>query len=160
MILGVDVGGTFTDLVLLDDAGRVRIHKLLTTARDPSEAIVQGIAEIGAGPDTAVVHGATVATNALLERRGARTALITSAGFGDVLEIGRQTRPDLYALHPTRPAPLVPAEWRFEAPERVDCRGAVIVPLDVAAVDAAIGQILAEGIESVAVCFLFSFLYP
>ncbi len=160
MILGVDVGGTFTDLVLLDGAGRVRILKLLTSARDPSQAIVQGIAEIGAGPDTAVVHGATVATNALLERRGARTALITSAGFGDVLEIGRQTRPDLYALHPTRPAPLVPAEWRFELPERVDCHGAVIVPLDVSATDAAIGQILAEGVESVAVCFLFSFLHP
>ena len=160
MILGVDVGGTFTDLVLLDDAGRVRIHKLLTSARDPSEAIVQGIAEIGAGPEAAVVHGTTVATNALLERRGARTALITTAGFGDVVEIGRQTRPDLYALHPTRPAPLVPAGWRFELPERVDCHGAVVVPLDVAAADAAIGQILAEGIESVAVCFLFSFLYP
>jgi N-methylhydantoinase A len=160
MILGVDVGGTFTDLVLLDDAGQVRIHKLLTSAHDPSQAIVQGIAEIGAGPDAAVVHGATVATNALLERRGARTALITSAGFGDVLEIGRQTRPDLYALHPTRPAPLVPERWRFELPERVDCHGAVVVPLDIPATDAAIGQILAEGIESVAVCFLFSFLYP
>ena len=160
MILGVDVGGTFTDLVLLDDAGRVRIHKLLTSARDPSEAIVQGIAAIGAGPEAAVVHGTTVATNALLERRGARTALITTAGFGDVLEIGRQTRPDLYALHPTRPAPLVPAVWRFELPERVDCHGAVVVPLDAAAVDAAIGRILAEGIESVAVCFLFCFLYP
>lgn len=160
MLLGVDVGGTFTDLVLLDDVGWVRIFKLLTSARDPSEAIVQGIAAIGAGPDTAVVHGATVATNALLERRGARTALITTAGFGDVLEIGRQTRPDLYALHPTRPAPLVPAKWRFEVPERVDCQGAVVTPLNLAAAEAAIGQILAEGIESVAVCFLFSFLHP
>jgi N-methylhydantoinase A len=160
MILGVDVGGTFTDLVLLDGAGRIRIHKLLTSAHDPSEAIVQGIAAIGAGPDTAVVHGATVATNALLERRGARTALITTAGFRDVLEIGRQTRPDLYALHPTRPSPLVPEGWRFEVSERVDCHGTVIVPLDMSAVDAAIGQMLADGIESAAVCFLFSFLYP
>ncbi|MFN2242523.1 MAG: hydantoinase/oxoprolinase N-terminal domain-containing protein, partial [Anaerolineae bacterium] len=92
MILGIDVGGTFTDFVLLDDAGQVSIHKLLTSARDQSISILQGIADLEAGPDATVVHGATVATNALLERRGARTALITTQGFGDVLEIGRQTR--------------------------------------------------------------------
>ncbi|MFN2225852.1 MAG: hydantoinase/oxoprolinase N-terminal domain-containing protein, partial [Anaerolineae bacterium] len=91
MILGIDVGGTFTDLVLLDGAGRVRIHKLLTSARDPSVAILQGMADLQAGPEAVVVHGATVATNALLERSGARTALVTTQGFRDVLEIGRQT---------------------------------------------------------------------
>jgi N-methylhydantoinase A len=160
MILGVDVGGTFTDFCLLDSAGQVRIHKLLTSARDQSEAILQGIADLQAGPETTVVHGATVATNALLERRGARTALITTAGFGDVLEIGRQTRPDLYALHPTRPTPLVPAGWRFAVPERVDRHGTVLVPLDLDAVDDAIHEILDGAIESVAVCFLFSFLNP
>ncbi len=120
MILGIDVGGTFTDFVLLDEVGRVRIHKLVTTARDPSLAILEGIDELQAGLQTAIVHGATVATNALLERRGARTALITTSGFGDVLEIGRQTRSDLYALHPTRPEPLVPACLRFELLERID----------------------------------------
>ncbi len=160
MLLGIDVGGTFTDFVLLDDAGRVRIHKLLTSARDPSVAILQGIAELETGPETIVVHGATVATNALLERRGARTALITTEGFRDVLEIGRQTRPDLYALHPTRPAPLVPARWRFELPERVDRQGTVLVPLDREAIDGVVRQLLEEGVESVAVCFLFSFLNP
>jgi N-methylhydantoinase A len=160
MILGIDVGGTFTDFVLLDDAGRVRIHKLLTSARDQSVAILQGIADLEAGPDTTVVHGATVATNALLEQSGARTALITTEGFRDVLEIGRQTRPDLYALHPTRPEPLVPSPWRFELPERVDREGRVLVPLDLDAADTVIQQLLAEQIESVAVCFLFSFLNP
>jgi N-methylhydantoinase A len=160
MILGVDVGGTFTDLVLLDGAGQVRIHKLLTSARDPSVAILQGIADLEAGRETAVVHGATVATNALLERRGARTALIATEGFCDVLEIGRQTRPDLYALHPSRPAPLVPAHWRFEVAERVDQRGAVLVPLDADAADPVARQLLAEDVESVAVCLLFSFLNP
>ena len=160
MILGVDVGGTFTDFCLLDGAGRVRIHKLLTSARDPSQAILQGIADLAVDETAAVVHGATVATNALLERRGARTAFITGRGFGDVLEIGRQTRAELYALHPTRPAPLVPAALRFELPERVDRTGAVLLPLDAAEADAVIRRILAAGVESVAVCFLFSFLNP
>jgi len=160
MILGIDVGGTFTDFALLDGAGRVSIHKLLTSARDPSLAILEGIADLGAGPDTTVVHGATVATNALLERRGARTALITTLGFGDILEIGRQTRADLYALHPTRPEPLVPAELRFELPERVDKNGRILIPLDLERTDAVIRRLLAEGIESVAISFLFSFLDP
>lgn len=160
MILGIDVGGTFTDFVLLDETEQIRIYKLLTSGHDPSLAILQGITDLGAGPETTVVHGATVATNALLERRGARTALITTAGFGDVLEIGRQTRPDLYALHPTRPDPLVPANWRFEVPERVDRQGAVLIPIDLDATDSVVRHILAEKIESVAVCFLFSFLNP
>jgi N-methylhydantoinase A len=158
VILGIDVGGTFTDLVLLDGAGRVRIHKLLTTSRDPSIAILQGIADLDAGPETVVVHGATVATNALLERTGARTALVTTEGFGDVLEIGRQTRLDLYALHPTRPLPLVPGRWRLELSERVDCAGHVLQSLDPENTDIVVREILDGGIESVAVCFLFSFL--
>jgi N-methylhydantoinase A len=160
VILGIDVGGTFTDFVLLDGAGRVRIHKLLTSARDQSIAILQGLADLSAGPETTVVHGATVATNALLERRGAHTALITTEGFRDVLEIGRQTRARLYTLHPTRPDPLVPASWRFELPERVDQRGQILIPLDPEATDAVARRILAEGFESVAVCCLFSFLNP
>jgi len=158
VILGIDVGGTFTDLVLLDGAGRVRIHKLLTSARDPSVAILQGIEDLDTGPEAVVVHGATVATNALLQRSGARTALVTTQGFGDVLEIGRQTRPDLYALHPTRPDPLVPGRWRLELPERVDRDGRILLPLDPAATDDAVRQLLEGGVESVAVCFLFSFL--
>ena len=160
MRLGIDVGGTFTDFVLQDDAGHVHIHKLLTSGRDPSVAILQGLADLEAGPEVTIIHGTTVATNALLERRGARAALISTAGFGDVLEIGRQTRPDLYALHPARPAPLVPAHWRYELPERVDQQGNVVSPLTGEAVDAVVRQILEEEVESVAVCFLFSFLNP
>jgi N-methylhydantoinase A len=160
MILGIDVGGTFTDFVLLDDAGQVRIHKLLTSVHDQSQSILQGIDDLEVGPEATVVHGATVATNALLERRGARTALITTEGFSDVLEIGRQTRPDLYALHPTRSQPLVPADWRLELPERVDKQGTVIVPLALEATDAVIRYLLEQDVESVAISFLFSFLNP
>ena len=90
--LGVDTGGTFTDFIWSDEYGRLRIYKQLSTPSDPSQAIVEGVQEIDLPPDAAVVHGSTVATNALLERRGARTALITTAGFGDVLAIGRQNR--------------------------------------------------------------------
>ena len=167
MILGIDVGGTFTDFCLLDDAGRISIHKLLTSARDQSMAILRGIADLEAGAEgavvdgtTVVVHGATVATNALLERRGARTALVTTEGFRDVLEIGRQTRSELYALQPSRPDPLVPAALRFALPERVDRHGTVLVPLDTEATDAVVQQLLDAEIESVAVCFLFSFANP
>jgi N-methylhydantoinase A len=160
MILGVDVGGTFTDFVLLDSEGQVRIHKLLTSTHDPSLACLQGITDLDAGPETTVIHGTTVGTNALLERRGARTALIATNGFGDVLEIGRQTRLELYALHPTRPEPLVPKCWRFELPERVDRHGAVLRALDLDATDAVLNQLISEGIESVAICFLFSFVNP
>ena len=159
-ILGVDVGGTFTDLVLLDHHGQIRIHKLLTSAHDPSVAIWQGITDLDVDPQAVIVHGTTVATNALLERRGARTALITTAGFRDVLEIGRQTRSVLYALHPTRPAPLVPAPWRFEVSERTDRNGMILTPLDLQGTDAVVSRLVQERIESVAVCFLFSFLNP
>lgn len=160
MLLGIDVGGTFTDFVFLEGAGQVRIHKMLTSARDPSLAILQGMVDLAAGPEVTVVHGATVATNALLERRGAPTALVTTEGFGDVLEIGRQNRPDLYALHPTRIPPLVPARWRFELPERIDCCGRVLVEPGAAVLETVARQVLAAGVESVAVCLLFSFLNP
>jgi N-methylhydantoinase A len=103
-VIGIDIGGTFTDFVLVRD-GRVRIYKTLSTPDDPARALVQGIDLLGA--PVAVVHGTTVATNALLERRGAPTALITTAGFGDVLAIGRGDRPALYDLNVTRPEPLV-----------------------------------------------------
>jgi N-methylhydantoinase A len=160
MILGVDVGGTFTDFLLVNQAGELRVHKLLSTAYNPSLAVLQGVADLEAGPETTIVHGSTVGTNALLERHGARTALITTEGFGDILEIGRQTRQELYSLHPTRPEPLVPGRWRYEVPERVTSDGNVLIPLDMDAADLIAHQLQAEGIESVAVCFLFSFLYP
>ena len=158
--LGVDTGGTFTDFVWLDPTGQLRLHKQRSTPHDPSEAIWAGIEQNEIGEETAVIHGSTVATNAILERRGAKTALITTAGFGDVLAIGRQNRPDLYALVPRKPAPLVPNQWRFEVAERVTAEGAILTPLDTADLDPIIAQLSADGIESVAICLLFAFLNP
>lgn len=160
MRLGVDTGGTFTDFVWVDGHGRFRIHKQLSTPDDPSAAILQGVAVMGVSARTDVIHGSTVATNALLERRGARTALITTAGFTDVLAIGRQNRPDLYALTPQKPEPLVPAAWRFGVVERVSSQGDVLRPLDKDSVTAVLEAIQTDNIEAVAVCLLFSFLHP
>ena len=158
--LGVDTGGTFTDFVWLGENGRYQIFKQLSTPQDPSEAILNGLKTM-APPETAdLVHGSTVATNALLERKGARTALITTKGFADVLAIGRQNRPDIYALVPQKPAPLVPAAWRFEVAERVTASGEVLQPLDLSNLPAIWQQLKAESVESVAICLLFSFLHP
>jgi N-methylhydantoinase A len=160
MKLGSDTGGTFTDFVWLADDGRWHIHKQLSTPADPSEAILAGLAALHVPPEAAVVHGSTVATNALLERQGARTALITTAGFADVLAIGRQNRPDLYALVPQKPEPLVPRPWRFEVSERVTAQADILTPLDEAALEPILRHIREDQVESVAVCLLFSFLRP
>ncbi len=158
--LGVDTGGTFTDFVWLDENGRMHIHKQLSTPHDPSEAILNGIEKVSV-PETAdIVHGTTVATNALLERRGARTALISTAGFADVLAIGRQNRPDIYALVPQKQEPLVPKKWRFAVEERVTAQGEVLIPLNLETVQPILQKIEEEEIESVAICLLFSFLHP
>lgn len=158
-VLGVDIGGTFTDFVLVRD-GAITVHKRLSTPADPSVALLEGVAQLALPPDADVVHGSTIATNALLERRGARTALVTTRGFADVIAIGRQDRPDLFALVPQLPEPLVPPELRFEVDERVTAEGALLVALDPGSLDALIEQICARQVESVAVCLLFSFLYP
>ncbi len=158
--LGVDTGGTFTDFVWLGENGRYQIHKQLSTPQDPSEAILMGMGTMAVPETAAVVHGSTVATNALLERKGARTALITTKGFADVLAIGRQNRPDIYALVPQKPPPLVPANWRLEVDERVTASGELLRPLNLAELPAIWQQLQEEQIESVAVCLLFSFLHP
>lgn len=159
VLLGVDVGGTFTDFALLRD-GQLVTYKLPTTAHDQALAFLQGMRELGVGVGARVVHGSTVATNALLERKGATTALITTAGFADVLEIGRQNRPQLYALVGRRQPPLAPAHLRYEVHERIDAFGHVIQPLDVAGLPAIAADMLRLGVESIAVCLLFSFLNP
>ncbi len=159
MLAGVDIGGTFTDLVLSVD-GQLKIHKLLSTPQNPAEAMLAGLGAVGAVAGARISHGSTVATNAILERKGARTALITTQGFRDVLFIGRQNRPVLYALQPQLPPPLIPREWCFEVPERLDYTGAEIMPLDLPALDAVLDQVAAQPIESVAVCFLYSFVNP
>ncbi len=159
MLLGVDVGGTFTDFALLHN-GKLIVHKLPTTPRDQAIAFLQGMGELGVGAGASVVHGSTVATNALLERKGALTALITTKGFRDILEIGRQNRPQLYALVGRRSPPLVPAHLRYEVDERVDAAGAILRPLNPDEVAPLVGDMAAKGIEAVAVCLLFSFLNP
>lgn len=158
--VGVDTGGTFTDVVLLQD-GQFRIHKLLSTPDDPSRAILQGLTDLGVLENmTTLVHGSTVATNAVLERNGASTGLITTAGFRDVLEIGRQTRPKLYAIRVQKEPPLVPRSSRVEVSERLNERGEILVALDEKSLQAAIAELQAQGIEAVAISLLFSFTNP
>ena len=159
MLAGVDIGGTFTDLVLGVD-GRLQIHKLPSTPQNPAEAMLAGLNALGVAPDARISHGTTVATNAILERKGARAALITTQGFRDLLHIGRQNRPELYALQPQLPPPLIPRERCHEVPERLDFRGEVLQPLDMVALDAVLDALAAQQVESVAVCLLYSFVNP
>ena len=160
IVVGIDVGGTFTDIALLED-GRLAVHKLPSTPADPSRGIVQGIAETGVSSAAAdFIHGSTVATNALLEGKGGRTALITTMGFEDVLEIGRQNRADLYDLNMERPPPLAPWPLRFGLPERIDYTGAILDDLTPASVDALLSLLAGAPVDGIAVSFLFSFLNP
>jgi N-methylhydantoinase A len=159
--VGIDVGGTFTDFVVWQ-GGRLRIHKVPTTPDDQSQAILQGLHDLGLFnlvlPDyLTIVHGMTVATNALLERRGAVTALLTTAGFADTLVIGRQNRPYLYRLHQQRPPLLAGDSLRLEVDERLDADGNVLQPLDVAQLATVAQQLRSGGAESLAIVFLFSY---
>ncbi|GAB4332244.1 MAG: hydantoinase/oxoprolinase family protein [Phototrophicales bacterium] len=162
MLVGVDIGGTFTDLVLSKD-GYLTIHKLPSTPHNPAQAMLEGLNTITGNQISAlerVAHGSTVATNAILERKGAKTAFITTQGFRDVLMIGRQNRPVLYALQPQLSAPLIPRDQCYDVPERLDHQGEVIIPLDMAAVDRVLDAIQAQGMESIAVCLLYSYINP
>lgn len=159
MKIGVDTGGTFTDFVWAQE-GRLRIHKEMSSPEDPSRAVLDGLGALEVPEKGALVHGSTVATNALLEGRGSRTALIATEGFGDVLAIGRQNRPELYALVPHKPEPLVPRRWRFEVRERVTAQGEILQPLVLDDLLPILRAIEGEGIQSVAVSLLFSFLRP
>jgi N-methylhydantoinase A len=162
--IGIDIGGTFTDFVVYDPSTQlIRTFKLLSTPRDPSQVVLDGLQRIFSehgGTDATVIHGSTVATNALLERKGASTALVTTRGFRDVLQIRRQDRPALYDFFADPPPPLVPSELRFEVNERIDHEGDVLQALDPAEVDALIEKIKGQDVKSVAVCLLFSFLHP
>src|SRR5215216_2888596 len=159
--LGVDVGGTFTDLVALSEEGTLVTAKVPSTPRDQSEGVMNAIESSEVEPDTvaALAHGMTVATNALLERRGARTALVTTEGFRDVLEIARQDRPSLYDLSQDHPPPLVPRELRFTVKERMGPEGE-ITALDEESLEEAISALREAEVEAVAVCLLFAFLHP
>ena len=163
--VGVDSGGTFTDIFLFDAAsGRVAVWKVSSTQEDPSRGIAQGVmeglAQVGAsaGEIGYFGHGTTVATNALIQHRGAKTGLITTEGFRDLLEIGRQKRPDLYDLQVEKPPVLVSRDLRLEVVERVRHDGTVEIPLDESAVRAAARKLKAAGVEAVAVSFLYGFV--
>ena len=165
--VGVDSGGTFTDVCLFDDTtGRVEVWKVASTPDDPSRGIAQGVAEgIGrVGASAAELgyfgHGTTVATNALIQHRGVRTGLLTTDGFRDLLEIGRQKRPELYDLQADKPPVLVPRDLRLEVPERIRHDGTVETELDTAAFRTAVRRLREAGVQSVAVCFLYSFVRP
>ena len=162
--IGVDTGGTFTDFVFERD-GRLTLFKLPSTPSDPSLAIRQGLdricAETGAQLDRLeVVHGTTVGTNALLQRRGARVALVTTRGFEDMLVIGRQARPELYNLNAIKPPPLVEDDLRLGVRERVVASGEVIEPLDERDLKALVEKVKRAGVEAIAISLLFSFLHP
>ena len=155
--IGVDTGGTFTDFVFVKD-GQIQLFKVPSTPEDPSLAIKQGLERIGTALE--VVHGTTVGTNALLQRRGARAALITTRGFEDVLAIGRQARPELYNLNAVKPPPLVDDALRFGIGERVVASGEVIEPLNESELPALVEKLKDARVESVAISLLFSFLRP
>ena len=155
-VVGIDVGGTFTDIAVLED-GKLTVHKLPSTPADPSLGILQGVKETGV-TSAEFVHGSTVATNALLEGKGARTALVTTMGFEDVLEIGRQARAELYNFEMDRAPALAPWELRFGLPERIDHTGTIIEDLTQESIQTLIGFLEESKVEAVAVSFLFSFL--
>ncbi len=159
--VGIDIGGTFTDFVIYSPVDRsLQRYKVLSTPFDPAEAVLQGLSQLPRHVSRHIVHGSTVATNAILERKGARTALVTTSGFRDILLIGRQDRPDLYDLFPDVPLPLVPPEWCLEMPERVDFQGDIVTPLQKEAIEPIIETLRSNDIQSVAVSFLFSFVNP
>ena len=163
--LAVDIGGTFTDVVL-ERGSHQFTTKVLTTPAAPAAGVVQGIeaalAETGVGPGEVglVLHGTTLATNAILERRGAVTAFVTTEGFRDVLDIGYESRFDQYDVHLEKPLPLVPRERRFVVTERVDAAGNVIADLDETTLSALCSTLEAHGIESIGVGFLHAYANP
>ncbi|MBM4436213.1 MAG: hydantoinase/oxoprolinase family protein [Actinobacteria bacterium] len=164
--VGVDIGGTFTDIVFLDDQGRLFTKKVSSSVEDYARAIVEGLAEVfaetglGSADVTEVLHGTTVASNAILELKGARTGLITTKGFRDVLEIRRLRMPRLYDLQWEKPTPLVDRYLRREVDERINGHGQVQKPLDLAEVEREVDALLGAGIEALAVCLLHSYANP
>ena len=163
--VGADIGGTFTDLIIVNnETGEFSIGKALTTPDDPSRAVeevltaVLGETGIKADEIQHLIHGTTLVTNAMIERKGANTALITTQGFRDSVEIGRETRYDLYDLMLEQPKPLVPRYLRFDVPQRTRMDGAELVPLDTDLVERITAELVENGIDAVAVCFLHSFI--
>ncbi|UPY38741.1 hydantoinase/oxoprolinase family protein [Sediminicoccus sp. KRV36] len=163
--IGVDVGGTFTDVVLALPGGRIVVNKTTTTPQDPGEGVAAAIAAViaEAGLDarqvTEIVHGTTVASNTILQKTGARTGLLTTQGFRDVLEIGRIRTPGMFDMAWRKPEPLVPRRWRLEVRERIAADGGIVTPLDAQSVRDAAAFFVAEAVEAVAICFINSYAH-
>ncbi|MBI4182924.1 MAG: hydantoinase/oxoprolinase family protein [Proteobacteria bacterium] len=164
--LGVDIGGTFTDIVLVGEDGTLYSKKVLSTPDDYSRAIEEGVAAllreegVAASAIVEFAHGTTIATNAIIERKGVTVALLTTKGFRDVLEIGRFRAPRLYDLSFRKPEPLVERRLRFEVPERVSGSGEILKPIDLAALDRIVERLVALGVRTVAICFVNSYVNP
>ena len=163
--IGVDVGGTFTDVVLEHDDSLTTV-KVLTTPEAPDRAVLAGVDDVlarsGVSPGSVglLIHGTTLATNAIIERKGALTALVTTEGFRDVLDIGYESRYDQYDIMIEKPPALVPRERRLVVPERVDVNGRVLKPLDETAVEAVAGELAGIEVESIGIGFLHSYANP
>lgn len=156
--IGIDIGGTFTDFVVLDEAdNQVSTFKILSTPSNPANAVLQGLERLSLAHSHTIIHGSTVATNALLERKGAKTAFVTTQGFRDLLHLGRQNRRALYNWFSGGVKPLVSQEACFDISERVDHRGQVVAPLDERELPALVDSLRAKQVQSVAISFLFSF---
>lgn len=166
MIVGIEVGGTFTDLIAISGDGTSTIHKTPSTPDDPSRAAITGLTELLAkldaqgGDVTELLHGSTIAANALIQRRGANVALLTTAGFRDVLLIQRQDKSVVYDMFYQKPAPLLTRDRIFEVPERLGAGGEVATPLDEPAVVELVDRLAAEGVDSIAVCLLHAYANP
>src|SRR5258706_9821340 len=164
--VGIDIGGTFTDMLLVGEDGNAVIGKTLTTPGDPSLAVENALrpalenGAIKVGERGTLIHGTTLVTNALIERKGALTALLTTAGFRDAVEIGREHRYELYDLNLDLPKPLVPRHLRFDVPERVAADGSVLQSLEEMFVKKLVGELHDKGIKAIAVCYLNSFRNP
>ncbi len=166
--IGVDIGGTFTDFALIDDrTGTIATHKQLTTPDDPSVAVIDGLQTmlrengVAMTAVTRIIHGTTLVTNAVIERKGARIGMLVTGGFGDVLDIGKERRYDLFDLRLEFPPPLVPRDMRVEVSERLRFDGEVLVPIDDAQVEAALDTLIGErGAEAIAVCLMHSYVNP
>ncbi|MBI1778831.1 MAG: hydantoinase/oxoprolinase family protein [Proteobacteria bacterium] len=166
-VIGVDVGGTFTDFYAFDDAsGTVHLHKIPSTPANPADAVLDGISQlcrtkgIRAVDIARLSHGTTVGTNTLIQHRGGKVALVTTEGFRDLIEIGRQIRPRMFDFQADHPIPLVPRERRFEAGERMTADGKALRALDAAGVQGVVDRVAAAGADACAVCLIFAFLNP
>ena len=160
MRIGIDAGGTFTDFVILRDDGRIEGFKIPSNPRNPAQVILAGLKRAEASSKADIVHGSTVATNALLERKGARTALVTTAGFEDLTRIGRQNRPELYNLTPQTRVPLAPPELCFGIAERAHFDGSIERSPSLSAMRTLARRLAREGVKSVAICLLHSYRNP